>query len=100
MFIVTPKKVPATISKKSLYVNLLLYRKTNGIRNSAAKKKRIKARVKGGTFVKATLKIGDPAPQIILAITSATTGDSIAFTIHELGISFNHFPSFENEDIQ
>lgn len=39
-----------------------------------AKKNRMNARVNGGIFTNANLKIGEAAPQIILAIIKATTG--------------------------
>lgn len=39
-----------------------------------AKKKRIKARVNGGIFSSENLNMGDAAPQMIFAITSAQKG--------------------------
>ena len=55
-----------------------------------AKKKRMKARVKGGIFVRAYLKIGDAAPQIVFAIMRAIIGFiSLVYRVFLLFIQVN-----------
>ena len=74
IFIVIPKKAPKQISNNCFRVTCCLRESANGRKMKAAKKKRMKASVKGGIFVRATLNIGEAAPQIILVIIRANTG--------------------------
>lgn len=75
IFTVMPKKDATSISIQSFRVSCFMCTSfTKGRNKSAAKKKRMNARVKGGIFVSEYLNIGAAAPQIILAMISEIMG--------------------------
>ncbi len=66
ILIVIPKKLSKNKSDQSAFLTLKsLAQKGKSMR--VAPKKRKKARVKGGIFWRASLKIGEAAPQMMLA---------------------------------
>src|SRR5690606_14601238 len=70
-FTVTPQIPPSiTCVKCLLFIRCIDFR-INGKKSSPAKKKRIKARVKGGISVRAYLKIGEAAPHMRFAKITA-----------------------------
>lgn len=71
---VTPKKPTKIICQKFFQVILCGLNKTKGIKTNEAKKKRINAKVNGGILVRASLNMGDAAPQMMLAIIKARIG--------------------------
>ena len=73
IFRLIAKKAPNINSTHSILVNLKLRFFIKGKSITLAKKNLIKARVKGGIFSREYLKIGEAAPQMILAITKAVT---------------------------
>lgn len=74
MLMVTPKNPPRHMSANCRKVSGDQCFTINKRYIVPAKKKRIKARVKGGMFSSENLKIGDAAPQIMFAMTSAQKG--------------------------
>lgn len=74
ILIVTPKNAPIHMRANCLAVRGFQCFTINNMYKVPAKKKRIKARVKGGMFSSENLKTGDAAPQMIFAITSAQKG--------------------------
>jgi hypothetical protein len=74
MFMVIEKNAPRQISNNCFFVREYFLNKIKGRNNSAAKKKRMKARVNGGIFSNANLKIGAAPPQIMFVMIKATTG--------------------------
>jgi len=72
--------IPASVRRTNFpqsFLSIAKVEQTKGKRIQEAAKKRKKARVKGGIFCKANLKIGAAAPQIRLA----TIRDSMAFCL-------------------
>lgn len=74
MLTVIEKKPPKHISNNCRQVRVYFLKRIKGRKSSPAKKNRIKARVKGGMLVRASLKMGAAAPQMIFVIMRATTG--------------------------
>ena len=74
IFIVIPKNPTSSILKNCFKDSLCQFFIAIGKNIRPAKKKRIKAKVKGGMLVRANLKIGDAIPQMMLAIIRARTG--------------------------
>ena len=74
IFMVIPKKPTSNISSHCLPLSFCHLFKAIGKNINPAKKKRIKAKVKGGILVRANLKIGEAIPQTTLAIINARTG--------------------------
>src|SRR3989339_116949 len=74
IFMVIPKKPTSNISSHCLPLNFCHLFKAIGKNISPAKKKRIKAKVKGGILVRANLKIGEATPQTIFAIINVRIG--------------------------
>ena len=74
IFIVIPKKPTSNISSHCLALNFCHLFKAIGRNISPAKKKRMKAKVKGGILVRENLKIGLAIPQMMLAMMRAKIG--------------------------
>lgn len=69
LIVIPNKEKRITFAKSSFLIQR--WEVAKGKRRSEAPKKRRKARVKGGIFCKASLKIGAAAPQMMLATISA-----------------------------
>jgi hypothetical protein len=70
-----PKKATKKISNHRLEEIFSQFLIANGKKINPAKKKRLKAKVNGGIFSKANLNTGEAAPQIMLVMIKARTGD-------------------------